>query len=436
MSYPKYSYLLFFLFFVTLGYSQIERPNFNVNMSGYLAVDEDLPFWLTSNTFGAVENSTNYLLAVDGETSYKFTEHSYLVVKASLFLHDGSVDTFQRDELFLEYNNKWIQATFGAKHIETRFDNLSISRNNFLQSGNNRSLPGIQIQSPKPLKLFKAVDFEYGLGHFEMNDDRYVDETMVHFKKLGVNVHLSDRVFIVAQLHHYAMWGGISPEEGKLPDSFSDFIDVFLGRSGEGEEQNSLGNHLGLYNLELHYTTKRGSYTFYHQHPFEDGSGSALKNFPDGIWGIYAAHNNVDYSSVFKGIVLEYIQTTSQSGGDGASGRDNYFHNNLYKSGWTYEGNVIGMPLIQIGENSRIKGANFGILFGVKKVDVLFKTTYTRNYGTYFTPYSPKEDDLYSILNTTYSFEKFGKLACQIGFDYRSERKDRFGGGLTYSYTF
>ena len=43
-------------------------------------------------------------------------------------------------------------------------------------------------------------------------------------------------------------------------------------------------------------------------------NGSALKNFPDGIWGVYFGPNTVDYDSFITGLLLEYVQTTDIDG--------------------------------------------------------------------------------------------------------------------------
>ncbi|MEP2937375.1 MAG: capsule assembly Wzi family protein [Gilvibacter sp.] len=407
-----------------------------LSLGGFVSTDDNLPFWLQTNTQGAVGATTNYLVAGSGAIDYSLTENSFLSAGAGFFLHDGTLNDFERDQLFVSYTNKWIEVIVGSKHAKQRFNGLSISSDNFLNAGNNRALPGVLIQSPKALNLSQTFSFNYGLGHFMMNDDRYVSDPRVHFKMLGLNVKVSQRVTLVGELHHYAMWGGTSPDRGELPDSFTDFKDVFLGREGEGEERNSIGNHLGLYNFEMHIKQKAGTYVFYHQHPFEDGSGSALKNFPDGIWGFAMLPETENYTSVFKGLVLEYIQTTSQSGGAGDAGRDNYFGNNIYQTGWNYEGRVIGMPLITVRNNTRIKAIHAAIHLEVKKLEITFKTTLNRNLGTFFNPFDPKQDNIYSVLDLGYQFKTLGHVGVQTGYDYLGELKDQFGVALRYRYNF
>lgn len=432
----KKNLLFLFLWLIALS-AHAQWQNFETTLggAGFGTSNETLPFWLVANNNGAAGSETNYLFFGNSSIDYRINDTSFLSAGAGFFLHDGTTNDFERDQLYLSYTNNWIAVTLGSKHTQTRFNGLSIANNNFLTAGNNRALPGILIESPKPIRISDRFDLEYGLGHFLMNDDRFVTDTRVHFKKVGVNWNVSKRVTLVGQLHHYAMWNGISPERGELPDDLDDFRDVFLGRAGEGEERNSLGNHLGLYNFEMHVRSNAGTYVFYHQHPFEDGSGSALKNFPDGIWGFAMLPETENYTAVFKGLVLEYIQTTSQSGGAGDAGRDNYFNNIVYQSGWSYEGRIIGLPLIS-KTNTRIQGIHAGIMFGVKRLDVMFKTTLTTNKGTFFNPLEPNQDNIYSVLQVGYSLNKYGSLSTQIGYDYLSELQDVFGGSLSYRYTF
>jgi fimbrial isopeptide formation D2 family protein len=75
-------------------------------------------------------------------------------------------------------------------------------------------------------------------------------------------------------------------------------------------------------------------------------------------------------------------------------GRDNYFNNSEYRSGWTYHGTTIGLPLLlpwapsEDGVtygivNNRVRGHHFGIKGVVGKVPYMLKATYTSNWGRY-----------------------------------------------------
>jgi len=64
--------------------------------------------------------------------------------------------------------------------------------------------------------------------------------------------------------------------------------------------------------------------------------------------------------------LYEYVDTTNQSGGFGVSGRDNYFMNKLYRSGWTYDGRTLGLPFIFGPFNTRTRVHQIGFTSIIK----------------------------------------------------------------------
>src|SRR5690606_19711908 len=100
--------------------------------------------------------------------------------------------------------------------------------------------------------------------------------------------------------------------------------------------------------------------------------------------------------------LYEYIDTSDQSGKHGISGRDNYFTNGIYRSGWTYEKNVIGLPFILFDKNrevtdtttavlsNRSRAHHVGISGTIKGLQWKVKSTYAHYLGTYSRPISPE----------------------------------------------
>ena len=80
-------------------------------------------------------------------------------------------------------------------------------------------------------------------------------------------------------------------------------------------------------------------------------------------------------------------------------GRDNYFGNSPYSSGWTHYGRTLGLPLILPAmpnangvvptiSNTRIRGHHLALAGIVADtVPYKLKATFTENFGTYFLPY-------------------------------------------------
>ena len=204
-------------------------------------------------------------------------------------------------------------------------------------------------------------------------------------------------------LRHFAIWGGKTIHHGKQSWGLNDFIKVFFARPGskssiKQEQENSLGNHLGVWDFSFERKIKDKLFTLYYEHPFEDESGARwfLNEF-DGKYGFNVTSFN---STLISDITYEFIYTMDQSGSQGASdstyGWDNYFNHYIYQSGWTYKNRMIGNPLFTVGKNpgrysdgiyiinNRIKAHHFGLAGKIShnaNYKILF--TYSKNYGIY-----------------------------------------------------
>jgi hypothetical protein len=413
---------------------------------GFGATGDNLPFWMYRNTNGRIDPETDVAGLLRGSISYYFSERSYFEFGAGAIASNGNDNSLRRDELYLSYVNPWLKVTLGSKNPYEEYQGLSVVAKDFVLSGNARALPGLIVEAPEPLMLSKTFGIDWGIGHYVLNDDRFVHNTYVHYKRLALVVNLDSKHQFVGGIEHYAQWAGDSqdPEVGSLPSSFSDFIDVFFASRAldsdiVNEAANALGNHLGFYNFEYNFTPSLGRFSFYHQHPFEDGSGTGFKNIPDGIWGVYFGPNTVDVDSFITGVLLEYVQTTDQSGSERP---DNYFVNGIYQSGWTYHDNTIGLPFIiptgidTIGIYNRTKAINVGLAARNGNWSFKTKTSFAQNLGSYSVPLVPEEFAIYSYLNTTYAIEKYGNLSLLLGYDYSDQNKDTFGAGLAYTYSF
>ena len=402
--------------------------------------NENLPFWFHTNTGTFLNDQTNLAARINATADYAISQSHTLQLGIGGFYRDGRVtQEFQRNNLYLRYQNNLIKATIGSKEVEDKFQGLGVVRDNFSLSGNARALPGLQIELTKPIHLIKSKLLVDGsIAHYNLNDDRFVTGTRIHNKRLDLIWQFKSKSKLTLGVEHFAQWGGVSPTTGEQPTSFSDFVDVFFARRG-GEEAtnndqlNSLGNSLGYYKFQYDWSSVSGNYSLYHHHPFEDGSGTRLRNFPDGIWGFYySLDEKKEYSSMLKGFLLEYVSTVSQSGRFGRSGRDNYFNNRIYRDGWTFEGNTIGLPFISVPSNTRIEAFHFGILTRVKKIETRAKLSFVTSKGTFFNEIDPATQQLYTFLENTYSFNGRSKLKLTLGVDFNINFENNLGAGLSY----
>ena len=425
-----------------------------IETSGYLSNNE-LPFWMFTNTYGKLSQESNGLIAVFAKANYQLSTNSSLELKASGIARDGVDPNIQRSELYLNFKNKWIDIVVGSKDFTDDTYQLSTVGRNILFSANTRALPGILIQNAKPIKISKRLSFDAAIAHYVLNDSRFIEKAKVHYKNFYLNWEMNAKNKLSVGLQHVAQWGGTSSLLGKQPSGVSDFARIFFGSGGGenasfGDQINSLGNHIGSYSITYEKRTT-GSFDFdlYHQSLFEDGSGRELSNFPDGVWGISVSPKE---SKLFKKFIYEYVQTISQSGRpllveeEGVqSGGDNYFTNSTYRSGWTYEGRTIGLPFINVVTNSegidpntnnRSIAHHIGALGSFWKLNYVFKLTYLQNLGTYAVPRIPRETSVFSYFKAILPTEKIGAFTVEIGADFNDSMDNTFGVGLGYKYGF
>ena len=417
---------------------------------GIFSTQENVPFWFQTNTFNSVGKTTSFSSSTNVAAVYSFNENALLTIGSSLMVRNGVEQEVQFRDLFLTYKNSWLQATLGAKAFHSSYTDLSASDKNFLYSGNARPLPGLLVEASKPLKISSTFFVDWGIAQYQLNDDRYIDKVRVHYKRLGLISRLTENSALTLRIQHYAQWGGVTPDGTQLQNDFNAFARVFIATKGgdysaAGESANALGNHLGSYFVEYETSLTLGLLKLYHDHPFEDGSGTRLANFPDGIWGVSFAP---DTKKLFTEVTYEYIASSDQSGNTDGTGFDGYFGNNIYRSGWTYEGQVIGLPFILndtsivltetnspfVSNRSRVH--HLGIKGAYKNFDWMLKSSYVTNLGTYRRPFQPTVTNWYNFATVAYRTERFGNITILGGLDTSNLSGKLAAVGLQYTYQF
>lgn len=440
MKFFKLLYISLLIGFQSYAQDSIEI-NGSISTNVYTS-SEELPFWFYRNTNGFVKEETNVGLNAFAKAEYNLSENTSLEGGISLLYRDGAEQQAQRGNLFVRFRAKYYQITVGAED-PNEANVLSSTNQNIILSGNTRPFPGIVIESPEYIAITKSVSVDYGIGHYVLNDDRFVENTRVHYKRLNVKYDTESSGSFSAGVQHFAQWGGVSPVSGALPNGVGDFVKIFLAQAGgdnsvEGEQVNALGNHLGSFDFTYEKIMRKGLLKLYHLHLFEDGSGTAFKNFPDGVWGI---DYKFEKPSLITNILYEYVDTRSQSGSSGRSARDNYFSNKGYRSGWTYEGDIIGLPFFQLNPdtglgitNNRVVAHHFGVSSVINKFNFVAKLTYLQSLGTYAAPIEPRQKSVLSYLLTSYTTEKWGSFTLLLGADITNYRSNTLGGSLGYVY--
>ena len=407
--------------------AQTYELDWDVSLSGSGSTAGNLPFWAVTGRNGNVPDARNGLLVAG--TDFRYASRSDIRVYSGLKL-SGSVSSSSSsasssawngmvNELYAGVGWKKLRLDLGMIDREISYGGLSLTGGDIVWSGNTRALPGYNLQVdyfnvPGTKGIF-SIKANY--ADYMFLDRRYVRNALLHNKSLFFRFRLHPRVHLQLGLEQWSVWGGVSPDYGKQPQSFNDYLRVVLGMSGGGDatmsdQINVLGDHRGRELIQVDWTANAFTLSFAHDIPFDDGSGMGFQNFPDGVNTIFFSFHEKD--RWVSDILYEFVYTKCQSGPRHArpakpdelerdpdkhsyimGGNDNYFNNGAYRSGWTYYGRTIGLPLftpspvngdgLVLGVcNNRVVAHHLAIAGKVaRKIPYRFKATYSRNYGKY-----------------------------------------------------
>ena len=438
---------LFIVLFLTANSFLLQAQQINYegfgSLTGIVYSQEESPFWIHSNQRGRIDESSNISAFFTAKATYEFSENASLEVGLGGLFHDGYSEKLQLDESYLGFQNSWLLAHVGRKQKTELYDGLSASNQNILWSLNARPLPGISFQTKQPIYFWKnaGLAFEASLEEFITDDERYVKDTRVHHKSFHLIFNKIQNFEFKVGLQHFVQWGGTSPVFGKLPGSFNDYINVFTGKEGNdnvsGEEANALGNHLGSYEVYLNTSINNYKVEILYNHLFEDGSGRVLRNTPDGRYGVFI--KNPDSNNIINSLMYEFYYTKDQSDDNiTTDGSDNYFNNNLYRSGWTYESRILGVPFITLDDdrfrinNNKIIVHHIGISGIVSNLPYKLLTSYRKNYGGKGTTSFEKNTVLSTYLDLKV-YQSYFDVNLQLGSDFSDIESPNFGAGVQLS---
>jgi len=289
------------------------------------------------------------------------------------------------------------------------------------------------------------ISFKGLLSDGITTDNRYIDNARIHHKNFYLRIFKDYKFSASAGIEHYALWAGTHPINGDISGSFSKYMKIFKIEGDDagtfGNDEYRLGNHIGSYRFDLYYNDKNFSLNAYYQTVFEDGSGKRMNNLPDGLYGLYFK-NNKNEKSLIQSALFEFYHTTDQGGsifqeGDHIiGGRDNYFNHSEYRSGWTHHGRTIGSPLFTTGykdghtviENNRFKAVHIGLMGHLLGLPYKTYFTFSKNYGTYSSPYTSSLNQFSGVMEVTVPARKLPfkiDLACAV--DKGELLKDNLG---------
>lgn len=322
------------------------------------------PLWQVSNQHGL--SSINNNTYVRGGAFYKDTIRSWkLEGGVDLAVAAGFTSTFIVQQAYADIRYKWMGIWAGSKELNSNLLNQQLSSGGVVWSGNSRPIPQIGIGILDYVRIAPGVQFKAQISYGWLTDNKYQENAVSSVNSYVKNVKLHHKSFYFRfgrpdkhwlfdmgmrmddQFGGYAIRG---IREGDLGNGWKDYLKALIPQNaGEGEYFD--GNYLGSEHFKLTYKNKDLSLSAYLENYFDDFSGMGKLNGMDGLWGIEYKSNK---QQAINGIVLEYYQSTNQSGPmhgldfsivEKTGGADNYYNHVIY-SGWSHWGMTMANPLI------------------------------------------------------------------------------------------
>ncbi|MDR1369921.1 MAG: capsule assembly Wzi family protein [Dysgonamonadaceae bacterium] len=463
---------VFVLFICHLNILAQDSLTYRMDVFASVATKDITPFWIVNNTYGTVPLHSNNVYG-RGNIYWSHYFNKDFNIRSEIDLERAShhSSSFFIQQLYTSLSYKSLSLTIGAKEYYNSILYKNLSLGDFTYSPNARPIPEINLDVPE----FVTVPYTKGIlqakGNFAVGkstDSRYIERTVQHgkdyakdilwhHKSLAIRLYDPKQHFplsLIFGVVHAAQWGGWTSKDdlGKLPHSFHDFFRIITGKGGGddaslGEQINVLGNHQGTYNLKFGYTNRDFDIAVYKQHYFDDPSGMEYANWRDGIWGAECALNNLTY---LKKIVVEYFNTTNQSGtmhflnhdrpNTRGGGNDDYYNHTNYINGWSHWGRALGNPLITSPEynkdgelffkNNRVKAIHLGFEGDISTaLSYRFLITGMYSWGRMSYPFLERKDNLSSLLECSYIHPRLKdwKFSIQSAFDTGDLYDNNFG---------
>lgn len=474
MSIRIHTYCFLFFSFLFISLKAQNSVDYRLEALGTFASGDYTPFWITSYSYGKVplQNNSGYLEA-EAVWKYSFSKDWKLEAGIDVIGATQHVSSVWLQQLYTDISFQKVRLTIGSKERYNSMLDKRLSVGDLNYSSNARPIPEINFSFPeytiipftKDIVKFKA-DFAIGKS-FE--NDYILDKKQIsydldvlwHHKSLSFLLEDPKERFpltLMLGLNHAVQWGGWTTYNnfGDIPKSLKDFMRIILGKEGgssaiAGDQINALGNHQGTYNLKIAYKHNLFEAAVYKQHLFDDHSGMEYANWRDGIWGTEIRFLQQTY---LKKIVVEYLQTTNQSGpmhfiqydGDRyfrGGGNDDYYNHDFYYSGWSYFGRGLGNALLSSPEynednaihfkNNRVKAIHLGMEGNITS-EIAYRTLFTgmQAWGRMSVPFLKRKDNFSALLECNYNPAKLKDwyFGLQVALDTGELYGDNFGVSL------
>ena len=385
---------------------------------------DNIPLWQVSNLQGlaSLDNSTYIRGGVFYHDQWgKWTVSGGLDLVAAAGFNSGI------QQAYTDFRYKWFGIFAGSKEMTAPLINSRLSSGELTWSGNSKPIPQIMIGIPEYLYLLPrlAIKGEISYGWFTDSNwmeahtnlaagGWYTKNIKYHHKEGFVRIGVPGGKWqLDFGMTLDTQFGGQMVTASGVTDlgnSLKDYFRIFIpGSAGEDKPVNDAlfyqGNFVGTEQIRGTYRGKEVAVSLYLDNYFEDFSAMGKQNGWDGLWGLELKFKRF---RPINNIVLEYLQTTNQSGPlhglhepeEGpvhkTGGSDNYYNNGLYP-GWAHWGMANGNPLLRAPiynedgtltfKYNRVKAVHLGWSGEISdEWEYMAKLTMNRTWGTHGAP--------------------------------------------------
>lgn len=439
------------------------------------------PFWLRANQFGTIPAASPAGIIRLGSTGLfrrdsvgKGWQTGYGVEVVG---NAGPNSRFLLPEAYAKIGYRAIELVAGRRKEVLGLVDTTLSSGSYSWSGNALPVPKIQLGTRgfAPLHFtgdLIAINAFFAHGWFARTDS--IKNSYLHQKAFYMRIGKPHwKVKLYGGVLHNVQWGGQSDylgewhaTNGKLPSSFNDYLHVIFSKQpGQNDNLsnhdlvNQFGNHLGSIDLGLEVTLGRWQAMGYHQHPFEDKSGIAFVNIPDGLYGLRLKRKAATVGGFqVHQLLVEYLNTMDQSGatietGTRYDGQDDYFNNYQYLDGWVQGRQVIGTPFLSRRAdllpqrqsefptkriwaiaNNRVQMAHVGAAGTVGRgIQWQTRLSVSQNYGTFRHPFAQSVPQFSGVVWLTWPLGWLGgsELRTALALDQGELYQHAFGGWIS-----
>lgn len=463
------------------------------------------PYYLVSNRNGILDRNahTGYMRA--DLIWHQQVGTWQLEAAADLQIAAHANQSWYVQQLYASATWRWLNLSLGSREEKPLLRDQELSSGSTVWSGNCRPIPQIKIGT----NGFVNIPYTHGWlqAYLDISYGRYLDDdyqesefaryiadksgygrswittdVWSHQKRIAFRSHPQKPWVVTLGMEHAVQFGGhtrnfINPMMADVAyhPTLKDFFKVLWPSGGDsnsapGDQSFVYGNHIGNINAMVQYqwgqqqSHRVGAYV---ENLFDDGSGMRKGNGWDGLWGLEYHRRNGH--SWLNGLVVEYLQTTDQSGpihwsphdfsgkdvieliANDATGADDYYNNYFY-TGYTHYGMCCGSPMLKSPAfntdhylrftDTRVMAWHVGIngeIWRASEKDNASCLTYRgllstrRSWGTYEAPSMQVNDATCGLLELTYKQTRWN-LTVSYAFDEGNLYGNNHAMGLRFGY--